>query len=322
MPDLPSLDDLSSSLLSDQAPGQGAPGGDDVPQGGDEGTLGSQTPFGQSGPGGLSLENESQRADGSQPPPDLAALRSKVDELTQKLEQETKRRTDSQAAFHRADQESQIAKKIIQEIQAYQQRERDILERAQNSQPPTVEDWDELISDGNKLKDYMENASQWLQGNILSQLKPFLDQANTALQILPQFVSSREKEAVAEAKRRVKEEFGREDFDSVVDSIREEFSRGGQAASALMLDPDNLVDAYVLLKRRRGESLTASPRQQPPPKTPAPGNRRSEIAKTLAEISPMAAQIARTAGMDPNIKLSEDEAQDLVREIKQIRGTA
>lgn len=274
----PSVQEVTQQLLA------GVP---EAPSGGGEPAL----------PAGFRLE---QPAPAAAPPPataeDVAGLQRELAALRERAEAADRRVADNQANYHRADSGRQTAEALYNAINAQRQREAALYQQAVAMQPPQFEDPDALLSDGKNLLGAMHRYGQWVEGRVLAQLAPYVQQFAGLQEAVQSHDTLTRRQARAEAKRMVEQDLGGQDFDQVWPEIESSLNQpGGQA---LLRDPDALFKAYGLVALSRGRNPLARPATSPTPPSadprPTPGTPSSRLSPQLGA---MARHIGKTLGL-------------------------
>jgi hypothetical protein len=238
--------------------------------------------------------------------PTPTADTTKLEERLAALEQENqnlgKRLADTQTAFHGANSEGRLANEIVGAYQQAQQREREAYEQARFAQQPTIED-PEQLADPEKLRDFVQANAQWAAAYAAAHNQPVLASSQRQAGVLEQLAATAHANSFREAKAAL-EGMGFDDFDEFKDSIRATFEAAGDDGKILMMNPDNIQDAYVMARRAKGLPFNVAAKEAPPPPTPVRSRVSVEEAK---RISPMGRAVMTAFGVDEKLDESDLE---------------
>jgi hypothetical protein len=212
-----------------------------------------------------------------------AELLAKLDSIQQELETEKGRRADTQRDWQAAQHELAFKQTLTEDIAQELERRRQAEEWLRlNSQPPEVEDPDELLSDGKKLVEWQTKREEALAQRLLAQQAPFMQAVSYFDQVFPQLVQGMQKEAYEKAEAwLIENDEGYEagDLQKAWDPINKAFT-GSPNGASLRLQADSIVDAYKMISRRSRSKPAASPRA---PVSAGQGDKRpSKGARTPA----------------------------------------
>jgi hypothetical protein len=250
-------------------------------------------------------------------PPELARPAEAQDEkarritaLEAELETEKKRRIDTQANFHRADQTAQWTDAQMQAWEQMRQREAALAQQAQHSVPPGYEKPDELIEDPKNIADFVNANANWAVGAAMAQFYPYMQALNEASVRFEKMEQMAVETSFDKAAAKVTK-MGYKDFDEQREAIKVKFmSEGGERGRELAMDPEMVVNAYLFSRRARGLPMNTgeSPSPTALPITPSvrPGGR--DASSVLSNLSPYAKEITRRLGVG-GMKVTEDDLE-------------
>ncbi len=288
---LPSVEEVTQQLLSGLPDPDVPPDAESTPSGGG---FRLSTPPEEQGPTREELESELQRAEA-----ELEAAHGRI--------------RDNQSSFHQANQQAQMAQAFAQALQQTRMQEAALYQQAASLQPPQFEDPDALLADGKTMLNAMQRYAQWNEARLLAQLGPYAQTIANLQGVVQAQHGLTRRVARSEARQMASERLGADDFDEYLPEIERTMGAYGQAGEQMMLDPDNLFNAYALLKLRRGGNPLSTPRAGTPPPSadPRPSAPRPDLRSRLAHLGPQARQIARTLGLGNDLPI--DSVDDLDR---------
>lgn len=245
-----------------------------------------------------------------EPQVDLAA---ELEKMKAQLETEEKRRKDTQAAFHRANNDSQVASQVLEGIRQANQQQQQWAQTAQAMQPPTLESYDGLYDDGQRLAQYIQENARWAMGATLAQIYPYLQDYMQKMQGVGA-METLAREQVLDRVARELEEVGYEDFGEYRDQIVQGFEQHGDQGRHMLYDPNAVKTAYLGLRVGSGKVAAGGggkrKRDEPPdvaPATPGGVSTRNARDQKLQKLKsdPLMRQIQKSLGLD---KLSVTES--------------
>lgn len=251
--------------------------------------------------------------------PDIEALQREHQALVQRLEASERRVADNQRNFHQASQQAQLAQAVAEGLQQARQREVALYQQAAAMQPPTVQNPDELLGDGNKLLEYLNQRDRFVEGRVLAQLAPYVQQFATWQGLSESQLNLAKRTARTEARGMVHEQLGVDpkEFDAAYGELEQLFGAYGPQGMQMMLDPEQVRNAYVVLKVNRagGANPFAKPGRStvPPSADPRPGVSRPTMGREReAELTPMAREIARNLKLGGSLPIEASDLASLV----------
>lgn len=233
---------------------------------------------------------------------DLAA---ELAELRSELDKERKRRTDAGAEYYRADNARQIAEGVVQSLQQVRQQENAAMQQIANSRPPTPDNPEELLEDPAKLVDAINKAATWGVGTALAAMQPTWQQVQYGTATLQQLSTLAQNDAFDRARWEINQ-MGFDDFDEARAELAETFKQYGLQGEQMMLDPEKLINGYLMLRRRKGLPMATKGGSKAPDVLPDSPDLRAERAQSVRRLGPMAAGIAKMIGVK-EIKATPDD---------------
>lgn len=299
MPDpLPSAQDVAAQILAEQIPLAGDPPPPSAPPPPAVDTPPVTTPG-----AGFRLAEPAPAPPAAPPVDEAATLRAQLAAREQELALERQR---AQLAQQTAASAASTAAAVEAGMLRARQQEAALYEQARLAQPPQPDpdaDWsDPKVQHAHALR-----VQQWGEARMMAMLQPYA-QALQALQGNSQTQEqvvrrSAKNEAAALAKQR-----GATDFDELWPTIEERLS----SAPQLFADPQNLVNAYALIKIERNQTpfqATKTP-PTPPSADPRPGIASPDVRAVVARHAPMANHIDKILGLEGDLAVT---AADLHR---------
>lgn len=243
-------------------------------------------------------------------------LRAKLQEMEERLANEEKRRTDTQAAFHRANNEGQIARQVAEAMQNTWAQQQQYAQQAQQMQPPSLESYDGLYDDGQKLAQFIQDNARWAMGATLAQMYPYLQDYVKKTQTIGNIESIAREQVMDRVENDLKTA-GYDDFGEYRDQIVQGFEQYGDQGRAMLYDPNAVKTAYLGLRVGSGKIANgARKKDEPPDVAPAAGGtvssrslRDQKMQKLKSD--PLMRQIQKNLGLDGPISLTESELDQL-----------
>ncbi len=226
--------------------------------------------------------------------------------LAEKLEEEEKRRVDTQRDWHEQQRELRHRQMIAEELknQLDQRQRAEETARSIAFQMPEIPDKDELLTDPEKLlglvRQVAETASETTRRRVYAEIAPFLQATATMDAVLPFMLRDGQRRSFESAKALIGQELegtGEEnDFDNYVGRIVGALEAAGPRGAGLVLEPEKVADAYWILRRSEGRKPV---RQRP---QPAPTAGKSETKRKPGDevrVSRTAIEIGQKLRVDP-----------------------
>lgn len=242
-------------------------------------------------------------------------LTKRLQELEEKLANEEKRRTDTQAAFHRANNEGQIARQVAEAMQNTWAQQQQYAQQAQQMQPPSLESYDGLYDDGQALAKFIQDNARWAMGATLAQMYPYLQDYVQKTQTIGN-IESIAREQVMDRVENDLSSAGYDDFGEYRDQIVQGFEQYGDQGRAMLYDPNAVKTAYLGLRVGSGKIANGTRKKdEPPDVAPAAGgtvSSRSLRDQKLQKLKsdPLMRQIQKNLGLD-KLSLTESDLDQL-----------
>jgi hypothetical protein len=240
------------------------------------------------------------------PAPPAAPAAPSYDELRSQIENLNRRLADTQAGFHRANNNSQLASEIVSGLASYAEARRQQDYARDSFQPPTVQDPDALLTDPGVLMNTMGQYVDYGYRRAVAEMAPHVQTAAGMAQVAPVIIQN-QMDMVAD---RVSQQAAREGV------TEQEFGQLYDQATQIVM-AGNIPDAEKIRLRLRPDAMLAAvrmARDSRGPRTPAPpslGPNGGGPGQPRQQSSSYAAGIEQMLG----IKFDKNDHAELTRRL-------
>jgi hypothetical protein len=197
------------------------------------------------------------------PAPQAAPAAPTYEQLQEQIQRLNQRLGDTQASFHRANNNGQLAQEIVQGLAGYAEARRAQDQARNNFQPPSVPDPDALLTDPGVLMNTMGEYSNYGYRMALAEMAPHLQTAAGMAQVAPVIIQN-QMELVADrvASAAAREGIQEQEFGQLYDQATQ-IVMAGQIPDAekirLRLRPEAMLAAVRMARDSRGPRTPAPP---------------------------------------------------------------
>lgn len=229
--------------------------------------------------------------------PDYAALQATIDEQNRKMEELSKRFTDTQAWAHQLSAQAAQKQAYLEAIEQSEAARRQQQEYWASMQPPSFSDDEKqaVLEDPALLEKKMKELVTYGYRYAVATFEQPVRQALAAAQVTGR-LAMRERARTEKEAREMAKEHGiqAEEFDALIPHVRGAFDAMPDqgAAESLRLDPEMVVNAVNVIRNRGGVPL----KKQKAPASLSPGSHHGGTPPSLADLR-----------SDPSIQKLRDE---------------
>lgn len=223
-------------------------------------------------------------------------------ELEAELETEKKRRTDTQRDWQEQQRALGYYEGIVEQMSEDLNEQESYAQQMANAAPPTIEDPDELLQDGDKLLKFIQERDQYIVGNIMAQIQPVAAKTKQHDALMGKVMRRAQKDSYEEADTLLSQEYddyAAGDLAKVWPTVDQALRRSPNHQE-LRMDPEALVHTYSAIRRHQKRGEPRPVRQgahMPAGVSPsAPGQRGGSLPPIPAAFRTM----ARKLGRDPS----------------------
>ena len=224
---------------------------------------------------------------------------AKSAELEAELETETKRRKDTQRDWQEQQKAIGYYEGILDQLEEDSRAQESYAQQAAQAPPPTIEDPDDLLTDGNKLLKFIQERDQYIVGNLMAQMQPVAVKTQQHDALMGKVMRRAQKDSYEEADKLLSAEY--DDYKSgdlakVWNTVDQALRRSNNHQE-LRMDPEALVHTYSAIRRHKKRGEPRPVRHQagsPVGLSPsAPGQRGGALPPIPAQFRMMAKRLGR-----------------------------
>lgn len=224
---------------------------------------------------------------------------AKAAELEAQLETEKQRRAATQRDWQEQQRTIGHYEGMLEAVSQDLNEREAYAEQMALAEPPSIEDPDDLLTDGQKLLSFIQERDQYIVGNILAQVEPVAARTQHHDSLMGRVLKKQQEAAYKEADILLQDEYDdykAGDLAKNWDQVSGALNRSPNHQE-LRMDPEALIHAYSAIRRHNRKGQPRPPRQQqaaPVGLQPgAPGMRDGALPPIPANFRAMAVRLKR-----------------------------
>ena len=162
--------------------------------------------------------------------------------------------------------------------------------------------------DPNRSAEYARKLAQWSMATTLAALNPSFQKLNATQARLDSLAVVGKAQSFDRAQQSVSD-MGFDDFEEFREDLENRFLHYGPEGQDMMMDPEKVVNGYLMLRRSKGLSMRAPGGSEAPDSLPDQPSVQQATSKTRTDLNPMANQISRLLQLDGGLKVTEDDLE-------------